>query len=192
MTAAIGAQGSCFYWKGLDGHGSHFSILLRLLGHSFPLLGCVPFSFFGQFFPMFGFRPVFHSIPGSLTRSSCCRTRSACKNQPAVPGVSLSVIGKSREKHKRYVRGTWHWIAHNLRQFSLLCNDLLDAFSNLFWILRPVCEPFITSSFDPCNFRLEVWRLAFLAGCNKDFCPVLGKIWRPCYGRQMQTCFASK
>ena len=28
------------------------------------------FLFFGQFFPIFGFRPVFHSIPGGLTRKS--------------------------------------------------------------------------------------------------------------------------
>ena len=27
------------------------------------------FLFFGQFFPIFGFRPVFHSIPGGLTRN---------------------------------------------------------------------------------------------------------------------------
>ena len=27
------------------------------------------FQFFGQFFPIFGFRPVFHSIPGGLTRN---------------------------------------------------------------------------------------------------------------------------
>ena len=25
------------------------------------------FLFFGQFFPIFGFRPVFHSMPGGLT-----------------------------------------------------------------------------------------------------------------------------
>ena len=28
------------------------------------------FLFFCQFFPIFGFRPVFHSIPGGLTRNS--------------------------------------------------------------------------------------------------------------------------
>ena len=27
------------------------------------------FLFVGQFFPIFGFRPVFHSIPGGLTRN---------------------------------------------------------------------------------------------------------------------------
>ena len=27
------------------------------------------FLFFGQFFPIFGFWPVFHSIPGGLTRN---------------------------------------------------------------------------------------------------------------------------
>ena len=29
------------------------------------------FPFFGQFFPIFGFWPVFHSIPGGLTRNVC-------------------------------------------------------------------------------------------------------------------------
>ena len=53
-----------------NGIWGHFSIFSPILGHFFPISGWGPFLFFGQFFPIFGFRLVFHSIPGSLTRNS--------------------------------------------------------------------------------------------------------------------------
>ena len=40
------------------------------------------FLFFGQCFPIVGFRPIFHSIPGGLTRNS--RTH-LCHHQPKGP-----------------------------------------------------------------------------------------------------------
>ena len=40
------------------------------LGHCVPISGGGPFSIFRPFFPIFGFRPVFHSMPGGLTRKS--------------------------------------------------------------------------------------------------------------------------
>ena len=43
---------------------------LPFLGHFSPISGRGPFLFFGQFSPIFGFRPVFHSIPGHLTSNS--------------------------------------------------------------------------------------------------------------------------
>ena len=45
-----------------NGHKMGFGVIFppfRAEGH---------FQFFGQFFPIFGFRPIFHSIPGGLTR----------------------------------------------------------------------------------------------------------------------------
>ena len=47
-------------------------IFSPFLGHFFPISGRGPFSIFGQFFPIFGFRPVFRSIPGGLTRKPTC------------------------------------------------------------------------------------------------------------------------
>ena len=48
-----------------------FLYFFTFLGHFCPISGRGPFSFFfGQFFPIFGFRPVFHSIPGGLTRKA--------------------------------------------------------------------------------------------------------------------------
>ena len=41
------------------------------LGHFSPFRAEGHFLFFGQFFPIFGIRPVFHSIPGGLTRKPC-------------------------------------------------------------------------------------------------------------------------
>ena len=41
------------------------------LGHFFPISGRGPFSIFSPIFShFFGFRPVFHSIPGGLTRKT--------------------------------------------------------------------------------------------------------------------------
>ena len=51
-----------------------------------------------QFFPVFGFRPVFHSIPGRLTRKSrrsCVRT---CSSLP--PVVRYEVVRSMKEKKK--------------------------------------------------------------------------------------------
>ena len=39
------------------------------------------FSIFWPIFPIFGFRPVFHSIPGGLTRKTRSRLLSACPNE---------------------------------------------------------------------------------------------------------------
>ena len=53
-----------------NGLWGHFSIFSPFLGHFFPISGRGPFSIFCvQFFPIFGFRPVFHSTPGGLTRN---------------------------------------------------------------------------------------------------------------------------
>ena len=38
-------------------------------GHFFPISSRGPFSIFRPIFPIFGFWPVFHSIPGGLTRN---------------------------------------------------------------------------------------------------------------------------
>ena len=45
-------------------------IFSPFLGHFFPFRAGGHFPFSGQFFPIFGFRPVFHSMPGGLTRNS--------------------------------------------------------------------------------------------------------------------------
>ena len=52
-----------------NGIWGHFSIFSPFLGHFFPISGRGPFLFFSQFLPIFGFRPIFHSIPGGLTRN---------------------------------------------------------------------------------------------------------------------------
>ena len=52
-----------------NGIWGHFSIFRHFwaIFSSFRAEG--HFLFFGQFFPIFGFRPVFHSIPGGQTRN---------------------------------------------------------------------------------------------------------------------------
>ena len=53
-----------------NGIWGHFSIFWPYLGHFFPISGQGSFFFLPIFFPIFGFQPVFHSIPGGLTRKS--------------------------------------------------------------------------------------------------------------------------
>ena len=48
-----------------------FGVIFLFFGPCFPISARGPLSIFDQFFPIFGFRPVFHSIPGGLTRKSC-------------------------------------------------------------------------------------------------------------------------
>ena len=45
--------------------------VMPLKGKFSPILGRGPFRFFGHFFPVFGFRPVFHCMPGGLSHSTC-------------------------------------------------------------------------------------------------------------------------
>ena len=53
-----------------NGIWGHFSIFCHFLGHFFPISGRGPLYIFWPIFSHFGFRPVFHSIPGGLTRKS--------------------------------------------------------------------------------------------------------------------------
>ena len=50
--------------KRKNGVWGHFS---PFLDHFFPISGRGAFSIFWPIFPIFGFRPVFHSVPGGLT-----------------------------------------------------------------------------------------------------------------------------
>ena len=57
-------------WQNKNGiWGGHFSFFSPFLGHFFPISGRGPFSIFWPILPIFGFRPVSHSIPGGLTRN---------------------------------------------------------------------------------------------------------------------------
>ena len=49
--------------------GSFFYFFLPFWGHFFSISGRGPFSLFRPIFPIFGFRTIFHSIPGGLTRN---------------------------------------------------------------------------------------------------------------------------
>ena len=46
-------------------------LFFTIFGPFFPHLGPRAIFYFRQIFPIFGFRPVFHSMPGELTRKAC-------------------------------------------------------------------------------------------------------------------------
>ena len=68
-TARNGEKMAQQWWK--NGFWGHFSIFSPFLGHFFSISGRGPFSIFRLILSHFGFeafRPVFHSMPGGLTR----------------------------------------------------------------------------------------------------------------------------
>ena len=64
-----------------------------------PFLAEGHFLFFGQFFPIFGFRLAFHSIPGGLTRKSTKRVvrqgsvvYEKCPQIPVISHAPLTLV----------------------------------------------------------------------------------------------------
>ena len=49
----------------------------------FPVSGRGPFSIFCSIFPVFGFRPIFHAIPGGLTRNAKTKAKPSPSNRHA-------------------------------------------------------------------------------------------------------------
>ena len=65
-----------------NGIWGHFAFFYHFWAIFSPFRADSHFLFFGQFFPIFGFRPVFRSIPGGLTRNA---TLDLCSVWPCVP-----------------------------------------------------------------------------------------------------------
>ena len=82
-----------------NGIWGHFSIFSPFLGHFFPFWAGSHFLFFGQFLPIFAFRPVFHSIPGGLTRKPSI---GLGESHPYSRGEFHESGKKKQHKHKLF------------------------------------------------------------------------------------------
>ena len=97
-----------------NGPKSHF---LPFLGHFFPISGRWPFSIFWSISSPFGFRPVFHYIPGGLTRNQGLGFPCTGAIEPAWramwsrdgwPRPALSLMC-SVGRALGYTTGVWQW-----------------------------------------------------------------------------------
>ena len=98
-----------------------FSMFWPFLGHFSPVSGRGPFSILRPIFPIFGFRPVFHSIPGGLTHSVCpwlhtyfcllsCRLWDLhWQGHPVIKATRLAPSGCAG--HANMAGNMWGWTA---------------------------------------------------------------------------------